>query len=169
MRQLGIDATSSLAGYKAEQCKATKEIDRLIDAIIGVVAVSPGKDKILALDARKAELARLIDETDEPPALMHPNMTSHYRKEVARLHEALSDEDHRHEAAEIIRALVDKIVLHPQPESANTTKTIDLHGDLAGILNLAAQTKKPPQKGGDYEESTKLVAGVGFEPTTFRL
>ena len=169
MNKLRIDATSSLAGYKAELSKVTKDIDRLIDAITGGAAVSQVKDKMLALDARKAELARLIDETDEPPALLHPNMASHYRKEVARLHEALSDEDHRHEAAEIIRALVDKIVLHPQPESAETTMAIDLHGDLAGILSLAAQTKKPPQKGGDFEESTKLVAGVGFEPTTFRL
>ena len=169
MNKLRIEATSSLAGYKAELSKVTKDIDRLIDAITGGAAVSQVKDKMLALDARKAELARLIDETDEPPALLHPGMAGHYRKEVERLHEALSDDDHRHEAAEIIRALVDKIVLHPQPESAETTMAIDLHGDLAGILSLAAQTKKPPKMGGDFKESTKLVAGAGFEPATFRL
>lgn len=96
-------------------------------------------------------------------------MAQHYRSEVARLHEALSDEKHRHEAAEIIRSLVEKIVLNPAPEGADAALTIDLHGDLAGILCLSAQTKKPPRNGGDYEESTKLVAGGGFEPPTFRL
>ena len=124
---------------------------------------------MLALDARKGELERLVKETDEPQALLHPNMAGHYRKEVARMHEALADDNHRHEAAEIVRGLVDKIVLNPLLEDADTTMTIDLHGDLAGILNLAAQTKKPPHKGGEFQASTKLVAGAGFEPATFRL
>ena len=80
---------------------------------------------------RKAELARLIAETDEPPALLHPNMAGHYHKEVARLHEALNDPEHRYEAAEIIRGLVDRIVLSPLPEGSDTTMSIDLHGNLA--------------------------------------
>ena len=96
-------------------------------------------------------------------------MAEHYRGEVARLHEALADEKHRHEAAEIIRSLVEKIVLNPAPEGADAALTIDLHGDLAGILSLSAQTKKPPRKGGDFTESNKLVAGGGFEPPTLRL
>ena len=90
-------------------------------------------------------------------------MAGHYRKEVARLHEALADEVHRYEAAEIVRGLVEKIVLNPLSENAETTMAIDLHGDLAGILSLAAQTKKPPKRGGDFQESTKLVAGAGFD------
>ena len=169
MNRLRIEATASLAGYRAELGKITRDVDRLIDAITDGVPVVQVKDKMLALDARKTELERLIKETDEPPALLHPNMAAHYRNEVARLHEALADENHRHEAAEIIRGLVDKIVLHPLDEGADATMAIDLHGDLAGILSLSAQTKKPPQKGGDFTESTKVVAGVGFEPTTFRL
>ncbi len=61
---------------------------------------------------------------------------------------------------------------------------IDLHGDLAGILSMATKTdtaptgsdfalemsqktEKPPE--GAFVVSPKLVAGVGFEPTTFRL
>ena len=48
-------------------------------------------------------------------------MAGHYRKEVARLHEALADEDHRHEAAEIIRALVDRIVLNPLPKGSKNS------------------------------------------------
>ncbi len=96
-------------------------------------------------------------------------MAEVYRREIARLHEALTKEKHRNEAIEIIRDLVDKIVLHPQPEGAQRTMAIDLHGNLAGILNIAAKTKKPPQKGGDFLKSTKLVAGAGFEPAAFRL
>jgi site-specific DNA recombinase len=132
----------------------------LIDAITGGVAVDQVKDKMLVLDARKKELEGLVEETDEPPALLHPNMADHYHKEVARLHEALADENHRDEAAEIVRGLVDKIVLNPLPEDAEVTMAIDLHGDLAGILTLAAEPTQPPRKGGDFQESTKLVAGA---------
>ena len=60
MNKLRIDATASLAGYKAELTKVTKEIDRLIDAIAGGVSVSQVKDRITALETRKTELADLI-------------------------------------------------------------------------------------------------------------
>jgi site-specific DNA recombinase len=47
---------------------------------------------------------------------------------------------------------------------------IELRGALAGILGLAANNKKP---GGltaaELAAQIKVVAGVGFEPTTFRL
>jgi site-specific DNA recombinase len=158
--RLRIEATASLVGYRAELGKITRDIDRLIDAITDGVAVARVKDRIAALDARKTELQELIATTDEPPALLHPKMAEHYRSEVARLHEALTDKNHRHEAAQIIRSLVEKIVLHPAPEGSQAAMTIDLHGDLAGILSLSAQTKKPPRKGGDFTESTKLVAGA---------
>lgn len=35
---------------------------------------------------------------------------------------------------------------------------VDLHGALAGMLSLAAQTKKPLTKSDFSKESTKLVA-----------
>ena len=161
MNGLRIEASSSLTAYKAELAKVTREIDRLINAITDGVAVSQVKDKMLALDLRKGELELLIKQTDEPPALLHPNMAIHYRNEIARLHQVLNDDQHRQEAAEIIRTLVEKIVLQPVTEDAQNSMSIELHGDLAGILSLSAQTQKPPQKGGDFEESTKLVAGAG--------
>jgi site-specific DNA recombinase len=47
---------------------------------------------------------------------------------------------------------------------------LELRGELAGILALAADNKKP---GGlsatGLAQQIKMVAGVGFEPTTFRL
>ncbi|GGO38073.1 hypothetical protein GCM10010991_34780 [Gemmobacter aquaticus] len=49
---------------------------------------------------------------------------------------------------------------------------IELVGDLAGILGLAApDMSKPPRlarAGGDFTSET-MVAGAGFEPAAFRL
>ncbi len=67
------------------------------------------------------------------------------------------------EAADIIRTLVEDIVLTPVDGKVE----IDVRGDLAGILTLSVQTKNPA--GGAGSSQVKMVAGVGFEPTTFRL
>ncbi|MCD1628274.1 recombinase family protein, partial [Seohaeicola saemankumensis] len=95
--------------------------------------------------------------------------------------------EHRAEATEIVRSLVEKIVLTPD-ESENRL-VADLHGDLAGILTLSAGPKPSShindatiaasraalgegptcESAPEGASQDKLVAGVGFEPTTFRL
>jgi site-specific DNA recombinase len=45
-----------------------------------------------------------------------------------------------------------------------------LKGELAGILALAADSKKPGSvRAAGLAEQIKMVAGIGFEPMTFRL
>jgi hypothetical protein len=92
-------------------------------------------------------------------------MAQRYRKQVSALVEALNDDAHRQEATEIIRGLIERITLSPADDGG---LTIDLEGDLAGILRLASDSKKPAADAGGLSEM-KVVAGVGFEPTTFRL
>lgn len=102
------------------------------------------------------------------PIRIHPNIASYYVEKVHRLRESLTQEDTRDEAAGLIRGLVDEIILHPLDGSLQ----IELKGDLATLVGFADQydpdTKKPGSTG--EPGCTKwLVAGVGFEPTTFRL
>ena len=54
-------------------------------------------------------------------------------------------------------------------EDGRTSLSIDLHGHLAGILSLATKAKRPLNESGLEIGYMKLVAGIGFEPTTFRL
>jgi len=58
--------------------------------------------------------------------------------------EALNEPEHRHEAADLIRGLIDKIVLTPKEDDSGLY--IDLKGDLAGILNMATGNKSPAEK-----------------------
>jgi site-specific DNA recombinase len=83
---------------------------------------------------------------------------------VAALAEALADEAMRGEAFELIRSLLDKIVLVPEGEELR----IEIHGELAGILELCQDGKTPGRSRASAEQIT-LVAGAGFEPATFRL
>jgi len=66
-------------------------------------------------------------------------MALQYGKRVQQLYEALQDEEEekRIEAADILRSLVDKIVLRPVDGKVE----IDAQGDLAGILTIASERK----------------------------
>ncbi|EDM31219.1 hypothetical protein RTM1035_01980 [Roseovarius sp. TM1035] len=81
--------------------------------------------------------------------------------------------EHMLEAKEAIRGLIEKSVLHPDPTTGRMS--VHLHVALAGILalSLGGAGKSGQQKTSLEQEVTQsiefLVAGVGFEPTTFRL
>jgi hypothetical protein len=62
-------------------------------------------------------------------------MAQRYREEVTGFIDALNDEKHRPEAARLIRSLIKEIVITPQNDSKRVI--VDIHGDLAGILNMA--------------------------------
>ena len=71
----------------------------------------------------------------------------------------------RDEAMELIRSLIEAIVLIPGPDNLK----IEVRGELAAILAYGEGRKKPGHTDRALAEQIKMVAGVGFEPTTFRL
>ena len=119
-----------------------------------------------ALEAHKAELdgklAQLGEE--EPPLRLHPGLADIYRRKVAGLTAALNAEGSRKEAVEILRGLLSEIRLTPTPDGHE----IELVGELASIMALEPGQKTKPRLGAGASSET-VVAGVGFEPTTFRL
>ena len=75
----------------------------------------------------------------------------------------LNRPDVRAQAAEILRSLIEEIRLVPE----SWRLEIEVVGDLAGILALGPNDKRPI--GGADGAQVTLVAGTGFEPVTFRL
>ena len=119
------------------------------------------KERLLALEARKKEL----QSRSPPPPVprLHPRLAEVYREKVAKLQEALDREDVRAEAAEALRGLIGEIRLTPGPAEGNLR--VELYGEL-GSISAMSQNKNRTSAG---EVRFSLVAGVGFEPTTFRL
>ncbi len=115
----------------------------------------------MVLEARRLELLARLEAAPPSMPRLHPNLAELYRKKVTNLAEALNDEHTRLEAAECIRELIDEIRLVPE----NGKLRVELYGELAALLNLA--NEHPRSKGTGVQIT--LVAGVGFEPTTFRL
>ena len=145
------------------------------------------------LEELETEKAALISSRDAGPTIpnisVHPNLAAVYQRKVEELESLLEDAAHKDEAMELIRTLIDKIVLTPKEEGGLEAV---LHGDLARILSLCStgQQEVEQQKalraggvgglssGSRYDEALEdvpqglrlsVVAGTGFEPVTFRL
>jgi site-specific DNA recombinase len=143
-----------------------KQRENIIQAIKDGVPASEVKDDLARIALRREELETLLAGTQPEQVLLHPNMAAEYRRQVANLAQVLNRKENRGEAADILRSLVDRIELRPNQRGK---LEIDLYGHLAGILTLAGKKDRPLDQNDQSVQQVKVVAGVGFEPTTFRL
>jgi hypothetical protein len=152
-------ALFNLAIDETELAKVKKRLRQIVDAIAEGVAARTLKDELLAPEAREDVLRDRLDAaTPENKVLLNPNMSGIYRAHVSRLHEALGGSED-HEAFEAIRSLIQQVVVTP----GRGKPTIDLHGQIAAILNLTAGKKAATELGG-LAEQLVVVAGARSSP-----
>ena len=163
------------ASADAAREKARRDLAQVDKKIAGILAaIEDGmyqpsmKDRMAELEAEKLTLNRFLEESPEPPALrLHPSLSDLYRSKIGNLSSALQDPALKMEATEALRGLISEIRLMPDADAPNGHH-IEIAGELAGILALGeAETTRPAQFA--RAGSVTMVAGVGFEPTTFRL
>ncbi|MEO0722698.1 MAG: zinc ribbon domain-containing protein [Pseudomonadota bacterium] len=139
VNRLRIERGADLAGWRSELEKVDRELDKMVDAILQGFPPAKLKDKAENLEARKADLTELLDNADEPPPLLHPNMARMYQDRIAKLCENLQSEEDRGAAVDVLRSLVDEISLVPE----NGELSVVLRGDLGAILRFAAGKQNP--------------------------
>ena len=168
------------APMEKELAEIGRRLDRMQDLCIAeAISIEELKAKSVPLKARRAELQALLAEAAEPQVLsLHPGVAEAYRRMAEQLREAL-DAEQGEEARDAIRALIDTVVFIPAEGLGKFE--LEIQGNLARLLRISgstgakAQTHKSPEASGDgaYEGSHRcevlVGAGVGFEPTTFRL
>jgi site-specific DNA recombinase len=130
---------------------------------------APESDAILGhlngLEERRKAIESELTEALPPLVELHPNVGDIYRKKVRdlRTYMAGADDENRADAFRAIRELVEKVVIIPKG-APYKGYDIEIHGQLAALLEASQRgTMREPQS------MVALVAGVGFEPTTFRL
>jgi site-specific DNA recombinase len=142
------------------------ELDRVERRIARIVAMITDddapiralKEELVALEKRQRDLQQAIATAAAPLPLIHPNLAVVYRDRVATLSEALANPETRPEAFDTIRSLIDEIRLVPEDGKLR----IDIYGELAGILAIAANTNKPGSLSTvGQSEQIKMVAGAG--------
>ncbi len=174
--------------------KERMAVERSLAGILKAIEAGAWNDtlrsRLTELERRKAEIDRELPTTVAPaPIALHPNAAGLYAARVADLESALNDPELLLEAAATLRSLIQQVVLTPDPAMPQGL-AVDLHGDLALILALAAESggaggRRGSRRTGGVgagsapnDELPRLVglgsqltvvAGTGFEPVTFRL
>ena len=161
------------AGERGREKKRT-ELDRKIAGLMQ--AIEDGlydaaiKERMRELRAERDALGTEPEGTFAPEldVLVLPSLPDLYRRKVAELERVLDGSD-REEAMELIRSMIDRVVLTPRPDGSGLEA--ELYGDLAAILSACegARNGKRPTAFWPMGRKLSVVAGTGFEPVTFRL
>ena len=169
MNRLHAERNAQRASDEEALTRTERELARLVQALLDGVPASALREKMAELQARRDALRSRLATSEDTGIRLHPNMAGYYRAQIADLRMALMESGRRMEAAEIVRKLIDRIELKPVIHNGRNTLSVSLYGRLAGILAMATKAKAPLDESDASVKVTKLVAGVGFEPTTFRL
>ena len=182
------------AGADAAREKARRDLGQIDKKIRGILAaIEDGmyqpsmKDRMVELEAEKATLQRSLEHSPEPLTLrLHPSLSDLYRSKIRNLASALQEPGLKMEATEALRGLISEVRMIPDAYALNGHR-IALAGELAGLLSLGeTQNTRSGMATGcsvtmvaggrgkrfspdQIPHCEALVAGVGFEPVTFRL
>ena len=150
-----------------ELAAVKRKLAGLLDAVAEGIRGPDLQNRLDELAARKEALLRALEEPAASPVRLHPNLAQIYGQKIEQLHHALSDPAIRDEAVQILRGLIDRIVIQP----AGDETEIEITGEIARMVELGLEGRTSKQAALDERTacSVKVVAGAGFEPATFRL
>ena len=150
---------------KADLQRTKSEIQKLIEAIKAGVPGEALKNEMQSLQDRQKKIEEDLSVAPLPAPRLHPNLATIYKEKIANLVQALNNPNTLIEANTAIRQLIERVQLIP----VNGELKIELYGELAALLKLGTEPKDEQPEAESEGVQITLVAGVGFEPTTFRL
>ncbi len=145
------------AGKERRLVHVEGELSSIVDLLLKGMPARSLRERMAVLEAERAEIEAAVAEIEPVPVELHPGAARAYQQRIKDLKSELASADPESRSAAMtgIRELVEKIVIHPT--GPYKPVDIEIHGQLAALLAAS-----PRSMGA-------LVAGVGFEPTTFRL
>ena len=163
------------ARLQQEQAKIGRQIRNLLELIKAGHGSPAMVREMREMEQRQSEVdaAMISAGTPEQVPVLHPNLPEPYRRKVEALETALQDPATASAATEVLRTLIDAIMMFPGAKRGEVT--IELRGDLAAFMHVddggvATRTAVPRVGNGrSIEVVGSLVAGIGFEPMTFRV
>ena len=112
------------------------------------------------LESQKRALTRELSlQTEEDKIVLHPNIGELYARKIGDLNSLIQNDVTKHQATEIIRSLIEKIVVSPTGQRGKSD--VILHGALASILAYANDTAQSGLVSAGVGR-VLLVAGAGF-------
>ncbi|WP_183865128.1 recombinase family protein [Rhizobium sp. BK399] len=159
--------------WQLELTKIEKQMENILVAITDGMYQPSLKERMTSLEYRKKELSDHLSAVpyDAPKVLSQASEA--YARKVSRLTEALNQPEERAAATEVLRSLIEKIVITPGLGRGDVG--VKLYGELGTILDwsnrqaIESSSKKDSQCALGDRLSASVVAGAGFEPAAFRL
>jgi DNA invertase Pin-like site-specific DNA recombinase len=153
-------ASARAKEHRARLQACTRQIDNIVAAVAGGRSSPALLAKLSTLEAEKARMENEAIGEATPILRLPVAGSAIYRRKVEALEAALRDETIRPEAMEILRALIDNVVVTP---AADGTLRVELHGEMAALLMTAASSSAPdaarPPSGEDGRAVLSVVAG----------
>ena len=172
LNQVQREQSIGLEQVRKELARIDRQLDGLYEAIADGLRTPGLKAKLESLEQNKTALEANLEAAPPPAPILHPNLAELYRRKVEELHTSLNHENCRTEAAEILRDLIERIEIARGENGIE----VSLTGAIVNMVKLAQSSgdggkrlASAPAVPDMYHSSVKVVAGVGFEPTTFRL
>ena len=159
---------SQKAVVQKDLLKVETGIKRCVDLLLhSDTPMDSIRNTLEELEVQKRGLTRELSlQTEEDKIVLHPNIGELYARRIGNLKSLLQNDSTKHQATEIIRSLIERIVVSPTEHRGKSD--VVLHGALACILAYASDTAQSDMVSSGVGRIL-LVAGAGFEPATFRL
>jgi site-specific DNA recombinase len=141
---------------KKTLARLTRQIENLVASISNGYGSPAVMAKLQEFESQKAALEESLaaDAEAELPVLPM-DLAERYRRKVDELAETLSAPQQVTEAIEVLRGLIDRIVIHPAGEMSHQ---VELIGELPALLSLASNDNAAAIAAAG--SSIKLVAGT---------
>jgi hypothetical protein len=159
------NASAERDSLGAKLTKVERQIDQLINAIADGLRSDSLQSKLEALETERSTLKAQLLAPAPSSVRLHPNLAEAYRSKVENLRDSLYQEDTKAEAFEILRGLIEKVVIHDRP---GQHPEIELIGDIAAMVDITIpgpETQKAAREraalGEEMLRSVKVVAGTG--------
>ena len=149
--------------------KETRDLSARLEKLIATIEAGGHSQTILArikeIEQRQSELSKARNALTANHIKLPRKLPTLYRSYIDELAKTLSSEEVVGRAGMEMRQLIEKLIVNF--DEATEEHSIDVLGDITAMFKGAnpSDTENYQQS----ESSIKLVAGVGFEPTTFRL
>ena len=169
--RLNWERRAASAADQKELAEIKKKMKNMITIIEDGGYVDGMIDRLKEMERRQKELEAHLSAAPADVPDIHPRVADIYRRRVEQLAESLANPDDRDKAAEAIRGLIKRIVISPGKKRGEMD--ITLCGDLGNIIQWVANNTGERMKGVPVTPQSgvtvSVVAGAGFEPTTFGL
>ena len=166
------DAEHRRAHLESQLPRTDAAIARLLDRLEGEEAGESLLERLKTREDERDGLRREIATMQAPAPMVIPtqaDLEAVYRRQVARLDALLTGSDQMVAANALLKELLGEVRVWGDVEAADGMR-IEIRGDASKLLESVDPTTKSAPGGAVVSLcQISVVAGVGFEPTTFRL